>query len=59
MGRLSRNHAALFNPGVTDFAPKSVDAAQSLAHKSGLMMFATAKTTTKTKPSGGSEGVRA
>jgi hypothetical protein len=37
----------------------SVDEPQSLAHKSGPMTFATTKTTTKTKPSGGSGGVRA
>ena len=59
MGRLSRNKAVLFNRCFKVFMAKSVDATQSLAHKSDLMMFATTKTTTKTKPSGGSGGVRA
>jgi hypothetical protein len=54
-----RDNGALFNPELTDFQPESVDDTLRLAHNSGPMMIATSKTTTKTKPSGGSGGVRA
>jgi hypothetical protein len=54
-----RDNGALFNPELTDFQPEAVDDTLSLAHKFGPMMSATNNTTTKTKPSGGSGGVRA
>jgi hypothetical protein len=59
MSCLLRDNGALFNPELTDFQPESVDDTLSLAHNSGPMTIATSKTTTKTKPSGGSGGVRA
>jgi len=42
-----------------DFGVKSVDDASILAHKSAPMIDVTTKTATKTKPFGGSGGVRA
>jgi hypothetical protein len=59
VSRLLRNNGALINPVFTDFEAKEIDDASILAHKSGPMINATTKTTTKTKPSGGSGGVRA
>lgn len=56
---LSRNNGVLFNQDLMSFQPKSVDDTSILAHKSGPMINATTKTTTKTKPFGGSGGVRA
>jgi len=58
VSRLLRNNGALFNPDLTNFRPKSVDDILILDHKFAPMMIATTKTTTKTKPSGGSGGVR-
>jgi hypothetical protein len=59
MGRLLRILGVLFNRCFTIFAAKAIDDTSILAHKLGPMMSATIKTTTKTKPSGGSGGVRA
>ena len=56
---LLRINGPLFNPELTDFQQEPVDDTLNLAHKLGPMTSATAKTTTKTKPSGGSGGVRA
>jgi hypothetical protein len=59
MGRLLRNSGVQINPALTDFRAKAIDDTSILAHKLDAMIFATTKTTTKTKPSGGSGGVRA
>jgi hypothetical protein len=56
---LLRNNGALYNRDLTNFRAKLVDVVLTLTHNSHRMMAATTKTTTKTKPSGGSGGVRA
>jgi len=59
MGRLLRIGGAEINPPFTNFGAKEIDDASIVPHKSGPMMSATTKTTTKTKPVRGSGGVRA
>jgi hypothetical protein len=59
LSRLLRHKGRLFNRELRNFRAKDVDQSPSLAHKSAPMTNATTKTTTKTKPSGGSGGVRA